>query len=858
MKKFKKVIFLACFVMLIAVMAIAISAAAPESIDLDTSNLTDKSGNAITIESVVDKDGNPIMPKEEGGKVYTLPLYDADRNALTYYLNGTTLTATLSSNHFKKNTNQITNSKDFIIINLCDSNFDNATATPKLENKSKLMYVWLNDSTTVISDYSFKNTNLIEITVPSSVTSINQGVFMSCSSLTKIDFAENDKLTTIGTGVFSGCTKLTTIDLSNLTALQTIGDNAFKSSLFTSFVIPSTVTKIGASAFSDSKQLTTVNIPSSVTSIGNYAFNNCTVLATVDVAENGVLTSIGEQAFNGCKALTTFDFSKLTALQTIGNKAFNGCSALEGEVVLAPTVTTIASQAFYNCTKITAINIPDGVTRIESSTFNKCTSLTSVTFGDDSLLAYISNDVFRDSGLTSIIIPKGVTEIGNLAFSNAKLTTLQFAEGSELTTLGNTVFEKNYYLTEVTLPSKLTSMGNGVFGSCSVLTKINIPAGITSIGSSAFENCKALATVEFEEGSKLTTINYKAFRATGLTSITIPNGVTEIGYNAFFDCKSLEYINLGASVTTFGVDGNSNSDFFHGCTKLKTVIMPATIVIEGTENGIFKQGNASIKFFFTGTEAELKALKAALADTTNNTVFTGIADTNIVEYDLTNGYDHYNSLTGAYIIYGYNKCEAFYGGVHTISENPVLAYKDGFDKDGTSSCNCTRECGVLVSTKIDPIFAALGYSVNKVNDAIYGGFTVDTAALAKYNAYVGEGKELKYGIVIVNMGTEVASDASVAFTAAGVIDSTNAIQVEINDATFTRFGYTLTFSTEASKALNLVISAYVIDGDGNMSFVQSGMSTDTAYYVTSVDAIVGEDTKGKLGVMTFTKISTLA
>ncbi|MGM9666256.1 MAG: hypothetical protein ACI3XX_06945, partial [Eubacteriales bacterium] len=326
--------------------------------------------------------------------------------------------------------------------------------------------------------------------------------------------------------------------------------------------------------------------------------------------------------------------------------------------------------------------------------------------------------------------------------------------------------------------------------------------------------------------------------------------------NAFFDCKSLEYVNLGASVTTFGVDGNSNSDFFHGCTKLKTVIMPATIVIEGTENGIFKQGSSSIKFFFTGTQDQLNTLKTALADTTNNTVFTGIDGANIVEYDLDKGYDYYNSLDGAYIIYGYNKCEAFYDGVHTISENPVLAYANGFDKDGTSSCNCTRECGVLVSTKIDPIFTALGYSIKGTNDAIYGGFTVNTEALKNYNAYiVAQGENaLRYGIVIVNVGD--ASDIS--FTS-GVIDSANAIQVEIKDTTFTRFGFTLTgFTTDELKALNLVISAYVIDGDGNMSFVQSGTSTDTAYYVASVDAIVGEDTKGKLGVMTFTRISSLA
>ncbi|MGM9645664.1 MAG: leucine-rich repeat domain-containing protein [Eubacteriales bacterium] len=613
---------------------------------------------------------------------------------------------------------------------------------------------------------------------------------------------------------------------------------------------------IASWGFDGCSGLIEITIPSSVPSITQAAFKNCSSLVKIELAENGVLTSIGIEAFSGCSALTTFDFSKLTALQTIGNNAFKSCSVLEGEVVLAPTVTTIGSSAFNSCAKITAINIPDGVTRIESSTFNKCSSLTSVTFGVDSLLTYIGSDAFRDSGLTGIIIPKGVTEIGNLAFSNAKLTSVQFAEGSELTTLGNTVFEKNASLTEITLPSKLTSMGSGVFGSCKALTKINIPAGIESIGSSAFEGCNALTTVEFEEGSKLATIGYKAFRSTGLTSITIPNGVTEIGYNAFFDCKSLEYINLGASVKTFGVDSSSNSDFFHGCTKLKTVIMPATIVLSGTENGIFKAGSSSIKFFFTGTQDQLNTLKNALADTTNNTIFTGIE--NIVEYDATNkgaydtAYDNYNSLSGAYIIYNYNKCEAFYNGVHTKSD-AVLAYADGFDKSGTSTRTCP-ECGYTYeSTTIDPIFTASGYSLG--TDTMYAGFTVNTDALSAYNLYAGEGKELKYGIIVSNVND--SSITSVNFDDNKVITNENSIQIEITNYGFSRFGLTLTgFNDEnGSKALNLVISAYVIDGDGNMSFVQSGTVTD-ATYVKTIDAIVGETTK-VLGVVTFTKISEL-
>ena len=444
-----------------------------------------------------------------------------------------------------------------------------------------------------------------------------------------------------------------------------------------------------------------------------------------------------------------------------------------------------------------------------------------------------------------------------------KLHTVNFDEGTKLTTLGKFMFAYCTSLKEIHLPSNITSLpagdsDHGVF-SHSGLEKVVMDWNITSIPYGTFSNCTSLKEIIFPDNCKITEIGDTAFKnCTSLEKITLPNTVTKIASRAFWNCANLKYVNLGASFTTFSnTVAPSGNSTFHMCNALETVVIPASLELSGAESYTFSSGSSNIKFFFTGTKEQVATLKEKFLAAGNNTKFTSIADSNIVDYNS----DDYKNIDAAksYIIFNYNKCEAFYSGVHTLSENPVIAYKDGFDKEGTSANVCTRECGYCKNEILAPIFAASGYSTSKTADAIYAGFTVDPTALAKYNSLVGEGKELKYGIVIVNMGAEtLASDASLAFNASGVVNSETAIQVEIKDTSFTRFGFTLTgFTTDELKALNLVMSAYVIDGNGNMSYVQNGTATDTSYYVTSVDAIVGTETKGKLGVMTFNKLSSV-
>ena len=203
----------------------------------------------------------------------------------------------------------------------------------------------------------------------------------------------------------------------------------------------------------------------------------------------------------------------------------------QGIITFNGAVTSIGSSAFYICTSLLSITIPDSVTSIGNSAFSSCRSLTSVTIGNG--VTSIENGTFYNcTSLLSITIPDSVTSIGNQVFYNcSSMTSVTIPNG--ITSIGEYVFNGCGSLTSVTIPDSVTSIGKYAFYGCSGLTSITIPDRVTSIGVGAFTSCSSLTSITIPDS--VTSIEDSVFQSCySLTSITIPNSVTSIGNQEFY------------------------------------------------------------------------------------------------------------------------------------------------------------------------------------------------------------------------------------------------------------------------------------------------------------------------------------
>ena len=475
---------------------------------------------------------------------------------------------------------------------------------------NSLASITIPDSVTDIELQAFCNcTSLKSVTIPASVTDIGDEAFgyyfndIDESEIKKVDgFKINYVKNTYGhyyatKNGFSDedCLLTNELDDGTLEISNYAGNSA-------TYEIPGEidgkkVVRIGDYAFSDCTELTSVTIPDSVTDIRWRAFYNCVSLKSVTIPKS--VTYIDSYAFGYYYDSDSFATKKIDGFKinyvknTYGHmyalkngftdeacllthELYDGTLEITEYVGNSATyvipseidgkrVTQIGYDAFNDCTELTSITIPDGVTCIGNSAFSYCTSLETVTIPNS--VTQIYPRAFYDCTLLKeVTIPASVTSIGNEAFGYYYVrdsSETKKADGFKINYVNNT--RGHWY-----------AIKNGFTdGTCFVVNELD--DGTAEITGYAGNSATCVIPDEIH-GKKVTRIGENAFRdRTELTSVTIPDSVKYIFDRAFSNCTSLETVTIPNSVTDI------YSRAFYNCTSLKEVTIPASVTDIGDE-----------------------------------------------------------------------------------------------------------------------------------------------------------------------------------------------------------------------------------------------------------------------------------
>ena len=585
-----------------------------------------------------------------------------------------------------------------------DGNVVGVTAIPDYfadmqnSNVSALEYFKLElDYVTSVGANAFNKSAIKEITLVGPMTKV--GGFSSCPNLTTVNINNTGDVITIGGKTFAYSTQLTSVTLNgfNLSSYLFENVNGLTGGLR---VVATNVNTLGEMPFKNATNLEYVEISGDMTSFGTSTFLGCHNLTTAIINNTGATVATSSAAFSELKAIKDVTINGVE----LGYRMFYKVSTLEN-LVYTNIGTVIGREAFRGST-ITEFTVPAGFTLISQHAFADCKSLATVTFaGDAGENAEVGYASFENAkALTSVIIPEGVTTLGECPFKNAGVkylslpTTLKYAdaygnqfygcplemvvglENTQLTTIPHSMFRgQSKWKPEVLrIPDTVESIGTYGFADCGA-SVIVIGTGVKSIGSEAFVNCKA-------------TTYYIPHAVNEILGSAFNKGVDNILY--FITSDDNDYVSFIKSHSLSAKDAVSYSAYLENKDEYaagRYVIYGCNLcdVYHGGNHAMAGEESISINSYFE----VITIGDSCTRDGCGNFVVTQTIDAIFVDlgYSCTE-----SAINGVYSVsqfYEINKgaCEAYklatgtefdYGFVVSISNDPMNAENSGLIDEG--------------------------------------------------------------------------------------------------------------------------------------------------------------------------------